>query len=45
MEVCQSLESLHRDIGGKQWCPLSPTHFGLYINRLEKWIDEKQGME
>lgn len=23
----------------KKWCPLSPTHFGLYIDKLEEWLN------
>ena len=28
------------DIGVKQRCPLSPTLFGLYVDKLETYLDE-----
>ena len=28
------------DISAKQWCPLSPTMFGSYIDELETYFDE-----
>ena len=32
-------ESFKSDIGVKQDCPLSPTLFGLYIDKLEEWLN------
>ena len=32
-------ESFRSDIGVKKGCPLSPTLFGLYIDKLEEWIN------
>ena len=37
------LESFRSDIGVKQCCPLSPTLFGLYIDKLEEWLNMQCG--
>jgi len=36
-------ESFRSDIGAKQGCPLSTTLFGMYIDKLEKWLNLKGG--
>jgi len=35
------LERFNSDIGVKQGCLLSPTLFGLHIDKLDKWINKK----
>jgi hypothetical protein len=36
-------ESFRSDIGIKQGCPLSPILFGLYIDKLEEWLNSHEG--
>jgi hypothetical protein len=36
-------ESFRSDIGVKQGCPLSPTLFGIYIDKLEEWLNSQGG--
>ena len=38
-------ECFGSDIGVKQGCPLSPTMFGLYIDKLEEWLNNTSGEE
>ena len=37
------LECFSSDIGVKQGCSLSPTLFGLYIDKLEEWLNTANG--
>lgn len=37
------LECFGSDIGVKEGCPLSPTLFGLYIDKLEAWLSKTDG--
>jgi hypothetical protein len=34
------LEEINCNIGVKQGCPLSPTLFGIYIDKLEYWLED-----
>ena len=36
-------ECFGSDIGVKEGCPLSPTLFGLYIDKLEEWLNKANG--
>jgi hypothetical protein len=36
-------ECFSSDIGVKHGCPLSPTLFGLYIDKLESWLSRTDG--
>ena len=36
-------ESFRSDIVVKQGCPLSPTLFGIYIDKLEEWLNLQGG--
>ena len=36
-------ECFGSDIGVKQGCLLSPTLFGLYIDKLEEWLNKANG--
>lgn len=39
----RALDLLHRTIGLKQGCPLSPTLFGLYIDEVSTLNDRDMG--
>lgn len=43
----KTMEGLSEDFGSnirvKQWCPLSPTLFRVYIDKLEEWIKKTNG--
>ena len=39
----EMLECFGSNIGVKQGCPLSPTLFGFYINKLEECFDKNNG--
>ena len=34
------LKDIECNIGVKQGCPLSPTHFGIYIDKLEGCLED-----
>jgi hypothetical protein len=36
-------ECFGSDMGVKNGCPLSPTLFGLYIDKLEAWLSRTDG--
>lgn len=36
-------ECFGSDIGVKQGCPISPTLFGLYIDKIEEWLNNING--
>ena len=43
IRTIENFESFRSDIGVKQGFPLSPTLFGLYIDKLEEWLNSQGG--